>query len=155
MTPAIKTAKKANVIFHVHKYEHDPSSSSYGEEASSKLGIDADRVFKTLVVSIGDKEFAVAVLPVSRQLDVKLFAKALGIKKVMMADKKDVERMTGYVLGGVSPIGQSKRLLTVIDESAENFDTIFVSAGRRGLEIELSPKDLSSLTSGSFMNIGK
>ncbi len=155
MTPAIKTAKKAKVEFHVHKYEHAPSSSSYGEEAASKLGIDTDRVFKTLVVAIGDRDFAVAVLPVSRQLDVRRYARAVGVKKVIMANKKDVEKITGYVLGGVSPIGQNKRLVTIIDGSANKFDTIFVSAGRRGLEIELSPKDLCLLTSGSLMDICK
>jgi Cys-tRNA(Pro)/Cys-tRNA(Cys) deacylase len=155
MTPAINTAKKAKVDFHVHEYEHDPSSPSYGEEASIKLGIESQRVFKTLVVALGSTDLAVAVLPVSRQLDLKSYAKAVGVKKVVMADKKTAERITGYVLGGVSPIGQKRSLVTIIDGSARNFDTIFVSAGRRGLEIELSPEDLCLLTAGKFKDIGK
>ena len=119
------------------------------------MGLDPDQVFKTLVVAYGDKELAVAVLPVSHQLDLKRMAKALGVKKVAMADAKIVERVTGYVLGGVSPLGQKKPLGTVIDEVALVFDTIFVSAGRRGLEIELSPEDLRVLTEGRFVEIAK
>ncbi len=138
MTPAIRKAKQAKVDFCIHEYEHDPASEAYGEEAVMKMGVDADRVFKTLIVSQDGKDLFVAVLPVSHQLDLKLFAKAIGAKKVVMADRKVVEKTTGYVLGGVSPIGQKKRLKTVIDESATDFETIFVSAGRRGLQIETS-----------------
>jgi Cys-tRNA(Pro)/Cys-tRNA(Cys) deacylase len=155
MTPAINQAKKSNITFRVHEYEHDPSSESYGEEAARKLGVDGDRVFKTLVVDLGSSSLAVAVVPVTRQLDLKLFAKVLGFKKADMADKKDVERVTGYVLGGVSPIGQKKSLPTVVDETAKGFETIYVSAGRRGLEIELSPSDLCLLTKGRFGGIGR
>ena len=131
MTPAIDTARKAKVEFRTHQYEHDPSSESYGEEAAVNMGVDSDRVFKTLVISQDDKALSVAIVPVSRQLDLKLFAKSIGVKKVMMADKKRVERTTGYVLGGVSPLGQKKKLATVIDESAADYETVFVSAGRR------------------------
>lgn len=155
MTPAILTAKQAKINFRIHEYEHDPLAESYGEEASEKLGLDANRVFKTLVVSQDAKNLVVAVLPVSHQLDLKLLAKAIGAKKVAMADKKVVEKTTGYVLGGVSPIGQKRNLTTVIDKSAQDFETIFVSAGRRGLEIELSPNDLYSLTNAKFESIAK
>lgn len=155
MTPAINIAKQAKIHFRVHEYEHDPAYESYGEEAAIKMGVDADRVFKTLVVSLEGKELAVAVVPVAQQLDLKRFAKATDAKKVTMADKKVVERTTGYVLGGVSPLGQKKKLRTVIDKSAQQYETLFVSAGRRGLEIELRPDDLCALTKGEFEFIGK
>ena len=153
MTPAINIVKKAKINFRIHEYDHDPASASYGEEAASKMGIDGNRVFKTLVVFSDCKGLTVAVLPVSHQLDLKRMAKALGAKKAKMADKSDVERVTGYVLGGVSPLGQKKKLVTIIDESAKSFDTIFVSAGRRGLQIELSPEDLGTLIKGRFRSI--
>ncbi len=155
MTPAISAAKKAKIDFQVHEYDHDPGATAYGEEAASKLGIDSHRVFKTLVIKVDNKDLSVAILPVSQQLDLKLAAKAFGAKKAAMADKKEVERITGYVLGGVSPLGQKKRLATVIHDSATAFDTIFVSAGRRGLQIELSPTDLCSLTQARFEPIGR
>jgi len=154
MTPAVRTAKQARVPFHLHEYDHDPRAGSYGDEAAAKLGLDADRVFKTLVVALDTRELVVAVLPVSMQLDLKRFAKVLGTKKASMADKKGVERSTGYVLGGVSPIGQKKRLRTIIDASAKDHETVYVSAGRRGLQIELAPDDLASLTDGAFKGIG-
>lgn len=141
MTPAIKLAIKQKIKHQVHEYNHDPKVSSYGMEASEKLGVDAATVFKTLVVSTSS-ELVVAIIPVDCKLDLKAVAKAVNAKKAVMADPKQVERVTGYVLGGVSPLGQKKRLKTVIDESAMQQNTIFVSAGRRGLEIELSPKDL-------------
>jgi len=155
MTPAVRAAKQARVPFHLHEYDHDPRAESYGDEAAAKLGLDAARVFKTLVVALDTRELVVAVLPVSMQLDLKLFAKVLGTKKASMADKKGVERTTGYVLGGVSPIGQKKRLRTVIDASAKDHETVYVSAGRRGLQIELAPNDLASLTGGIFESIGR
>jgi len=148
MTPAINLAKKQKIAHQVHEYTHDEAAESYGLEAAEKLGIPAERVFKTLVVMLDSKELAVGVLPVSAMLSMKLIAKALGAKKAVMADKLDVARSTGYVLGGVSPLGQKKRLKTAIDSSAKNHSTIYVSAGRRGLEIELSPDDLVKLTSG-------
>ncbi|MFZ7128591.1 MAG: Cys-tRNA(Pro) deacylase [Desulfobacterales bacterium] len=155
MTPAVRKAEQARIPFRLHEYEHDPASESYGDEAAVKMGVDADRVFKTLVVSGGGRDLFVAVVPVSRQLDLKRFAKSVGAKKIAMAEKKEVERTTGYVLGGVSPLGQKRQFMTVIDRSALNFETIFVSAGRRGLEIELAPADLCSLTNGRFDSIGK
>jgi Cys-tRNA(Pro)/Cys-tRNA(Cys) deacylase len=150
MTPAINTAKKAKIDFTIHEYTHDPKSNSYGEEAAEKMGIEKDRVFKTLVVSNENAQLCVAIVPVSSQLNLKLFAKAMGSKKAAMADKKLVEKTTGYVLGGVSPIGQKKKLSTIIHETAKQYDTIFVSAGKRGLEIELAPDDLTKLTSGKY-----
>ncbi len=155
MTPAINAAKKARIPYSVHEYSHDPGAASYGGEAAAKLGIQPERVFKTLVVAGDGKDLIVAVVPVAGQLDLKLLAKALGIKKTAMADAKVVERTTGYVLGGVSPLGQKKRLKTVIDASADTFPTIFVSAGRRGLEIELTPQDLATLTGALFADIGR
>ncbi|MCD6446736.1 MAG: Cys-tRNA(Pro) deacylase [Candidatus Marinimicrobia bacterium] len=155
MTPAINAAKKAKITYTVHEYDHDPSSDSYGIEAAEKLGISEERMFKTLVVKYGSKELAVAVVPVSTMLNMKLFAKAIGAKKASMADAANVERSTGYVLGGVSPLGQKKRLKTIIDSSAENYPTIYVSAGRRGLDIELKPQDLEKLTNGQFAEISK
>lgn len=153
MTPAIKALEKAKASFRVHEYAHDPAAESYGLEASEKLGVDAVQVFKTLVVMLDAKEFAVGVIPVSAMLSMKNIAKAAGAKKAAMADKHDVERISGYVLGGVSPLGQKKLLCTFIDISAQQQPTIYVSAGRRGLEVELTPDSLKSLARGSFAAI--
>ena len=155
MTPAINAAKKAKVGFRLHEYQHDPNSESYGEEAAEALGLDPAQVFKTLLVSLtGHKSpLAVAVIPVSHQLSLKTIAKAVGAKKAEMADPKVAERTTGYIVGGISPIGQKKALPTVIDSSAGNQTTINVSAGKRGLEIELTPQDLAKLTRAQFANI--
>ena len=153
MTPAINTAKKAKISYTVHEYEHDAISESYGLEAAEKLGIAPEKVFKTLIVTDG-KDLFVGIVPVSTQLNLKRMAKVVGVKKLSMADAKKVENTTGYVLGGVSPIGQKKPLQTVIDSSAQDFETINVSAGKRGLEIELSPTDLQNLTNAKFSGIG-
>ena len=153
MTPAINQAKKQKIEYQIHKYTHNPSHSSYGLEAVEILGLDPEKVFKTLVVQLGNGNLAVGIVPVSKQLNMKQMAKAAGEKKAAMADAALVEKSTGYVLGGVSPLGQKKRLATIIDASATAHKTIFVSAGRRGLEIELSPDDLCRLTSGSFAEI--
>ncbi|MCQ3829594.1 Cys-tRNA(Pro) deacylase [Microbulbifer elongatus] len=153
MTPAIKAAEKAKVKFQIHEYSHDPAAESYGLEAAEKLGLAPQRVFKTLVVSLDGKSLAVAVLPVEDQLNMKLIARAAGAKKAIMADKNTVTRSSGYVLGGVSPLGQKKTLPTFLHVSAESEDTIFVSAGRRGLEIELAPGDLVRLTRGTFASL--
>lgn len=155
MTPAINAAKQARVPFHVHEYVHDPKAESYGEEAAEKLNLPLAQVFKTLVVSLDGKGLAVAVVPVSGKLDMKACAAALGAKKSEMAARHDAERVTGYVLGGISPLGQKKRLPTVIDASAREFETLFVSAGRRGLEIELSAADLARLTAGIFADVSR
>ncbi len=139
-TPAVVAAEKAGIEFEVHEYAHDPKVASYGLEAADKLGVEAARVFKTLVADV-DGTLTVAVVPVTAQLDLK----ALG-KRAAMADPKLAERTTGYVAGGISPLGQRKQLATVVDESALDYATIHVSAGRRGLEIELAPADLVALT---------
>ncbi|XKH01110.1 Cys-tRNA(Pro) deacylase [Marinobacter nauticus] len=153
MTPGINLARKQKITHTVHEYTHDPDSESYGQEAADKLGVPASRVFKTLVVSLDNKALAVAVLPVSGMLSMKQIARAAGAKKATMAPPADVERATGYVLGGVSPLGQKKRLKTIIDVSAADYDTVYISAGRRGLEIELSPDDLKSLTNAVLAEI--
>lgn len=150
MTPAIDLAKQQGIAYQVHQYQHDAAAASYGLEASEKLGLAPEQVFKTLVVQLDGKQLAVAVLPVSQQLNMKLMAKALGAKKAEMANSHDVMRSSGYVLGGVSPLGQKKRLPTVIDNSAQQYGTIYVSAGRRGLEIELAATDLCQLLQGRF-----
>lgn len=155
MTPAINAAKQAKVPFCIHEYLHDPKAESYGEEAAEKLDLPLQQVYKTLVVSLDGKTLAVAVVPVAGMLDMKHCAAALGGKKCEMATQKDAERATGYVLGGISPLGQKKRLRTVIDASAQQFATIFVSAGRRGLEIELAPADLAALTGATFAAVGR
>ena len=147
MTPAIKQAERAGIKFQIHQYEHDPAVQAYGEEAAQAMGVDAKRVFKTLLFSLNGepKNLAVAVVPVSGQLNLKAAASVLGCKKAIMADTKIAQNTTGYILGGISPLGQKKKLLTIIDEAAYEFETIFVSAGRRGLEIELSADDLMAL----------
>ena len=153
MTPAINIAKKANIIYKIHEYSHETSNESYGLEASEKMGVDKTRVFKTIVIILDSKEFAVGIIPVSSMLSMKLIAKALKVKKANMATPDDVQRSTGYVIGGVSPFGQKKRLKTIIDSSAQNFTSIYVSAGRRGLEIELHPDDLKKLTNATFADV--
>jgi len=154
MTPAINTAKKHKIPFQTHQYTHDPAHNSFGKEAAEKLGFPEEQVFKTLVVQLdGSNRLAVAIIPVSSILSMKLTAKAAEAKKAAMADKKIVERATGYILGGVSPLGQKKRLTTIIDASANGFSTIYVSAGRRGLEIELQPADLARITEATFAQI--
>jgi Cys-tRNA(Pro)/Cys-tRNA(Cys) deacylase len=153
MTPAINIVKKYKISHNIHEYSHDESSESYGLEAAEKMGIAEARVFKTLVVELDNKELAVGVIPVSSMLSMKRIAKAVGAKKATMANKSDVERSTGYVLGGVSPLGQKKRLKTVVDVSVKNYSTIYISAGRRGLEIELSPDDLMTLTSSILAEV--
>ena len=153
MTPAILLAKKAKIAFNVHEYKHDSKAQSYGLEAAEKLNLNPAQVFKTLVVETDSKQLVVAVLPVNQQLNLKALAKAVGAKKAAMAPQQLVERTTGYILGGVSPLAQKKRLATVIDSSAKNFETIYVSAGRRGLEIELAADILCELTQGQFAEI--
>jgi len=155
MTPAIKTAEQARIVFTVHDYEHDTNADSYGLEAAAALGVDETRVFKTLLVSLqgGTAPLAVGIVPVESQLDLKAFAAVAGAKKASMADPKQAERVTGYVVGGISPLGQKKSLPTIIDTSATEFDTVYVSAGRRGLEIELAPNDLQALCRATLANI--
>jgi len=153
MTPAIELATKYKVAFSVHQYQHNSNVESYGDEAAASLGIDPKQVFKTLVVELNSGELAVGVVPVCGSLNLKAIACEASAKKASMADKLKVQRSSGYVLGGVSPIGQRKPLTTIIDRSAKNFSTIYVSAGKRGLEIELSANDLANLTNATFADI--
>ncbi|MEU0405178.1 Cys-tRNA(Pro) deacylase [Streptomyces sp. NPDC006197] len=153
-TPATVALTAAGTPFTLHAYEHDPASPSYGEEAAEALGVSPDRVFKTLVADV-DGELMVAVVPVAGQLDLKALASAVGGKRAVMADPAAAERTTGYVRGGISPLGQRKRLRTVLDASASEHTTVCVSAGRRGLEVELSPTDLAALTSAVLAPIGR
>lgn len=155
MTPAIDLLKKAGADYQVHSYEHDPHAESYGLEAVEKLGLQAAQVFKTLLASTERNELLVAVVPVAGTLDLKALAQAAGVKKVEMANPALAQRSTGYLVGGISPLGQKKRLRTFIDESAQNYATINVSAGRRGLELELSAQTLAQYCQGSFANIGR
>ncbi|QLQ31214.1 MAG: Cys-tRNA(Pro) deacylase [Candidatus Thiothrix singaporensis] len=149
MTPAIQQAKRAKIPFHVHEYAHDPRTEAYGLEAAQALGLDPAQVFKTLLVTLnGDrKKLAVGIVPVELFLNLKQMAAALGVKTVDMANPKDAERSTGYIVGASALLG--KRLLpTVLDDSALQFANIFVSGGRRGLDIELAPADLLALCNG-------
>jgi Cys-tRNA(Pro)/Cys-tRNA(Cys) deacylase len=157
-TPATLAVAEAGVAHQLHEYAHDPGAASYGLEAAVALGIEPARVHKTLVVTVernGRWELAIGVVPVDAQLDLKAVATALGAKRADMAKAMDAERSTGYVLGGISPLGQRKALPTVIDEDAMLHETIFVSAGRRGLEIELAADALCTLTNAVYAPIAK
>ncbi len=153
-TPATVALTQAKVDFTVHTYDHDPAAASYGTEAADAMGVAPQRVFKTLLADV-DGKLTVAVVPVSGQLDLKALAAAVGGKRAAMADPAAAERTTGYVLGGISPLGQRKKLPTVIDQSALAYETVFCSGGRRGLEIELAPADLVRLTSARTAELGR
>ncbi len=144
-TPALVALQQTGTPFAVHEYAHDPDETAFGQEAAEALRLDPDRVFKTLVADV-DGQLVVACLPVSAQLSLKALAAAVGHKKGQMADPKAAEKSTGYVVGGISPIGQRKALPTVVDDSALDHSTIFVSGGRRGMDIELTPADLIRIT---------
>ncbi|MFJ5994401.1 Cys-tRNA(Pro) deacylase [Streptomyces sp. NPDC092370] len=153
-TPATVALAAAGTAYTVHAYDHDPAHPSYGEEAAEATGVSPDRVFKTLVADV-DGTLTVAVVPVAGQLDLKALAAAVGGKRASMADPTLAERTTGYVRGGISPLGQRKKLPTVLDASASAHATICVSAGRRGLEVELAPEDLRKLTEAVLAPIGR
>lgn len=153
-TPATVALTAAGIAFTPHAYEHDAANTNFGLEAASALGLDAERVFKTLLADV-DGTLTVAIVPVTGKLDLKALAAAVGGKKAEMADAKIAERKTGYVVGGISPIGQKTRHRTVLDETAELFDTIYVSGGRRGFDIELAPADLLAITGGIVAAIAR
>jgi Cys-tRNA(Pro)/Cys-tRNA(Cys) deacylase len=151
-TPGTALLAKQKVPHKLHTYEHNPRAASYGLEAAEALGLAASRVFKTLLAEV-DGALTVGIVPVTAQLDLKALAAAVGGKKARMADVAAAERATGYVAGGISPLGQRKRLPTVLDSSASGFATLFCSAGRRGLEVELAPDDLIRLTNAIVADI--
>lgn len=151
MTPAIRLLKKQNIAHSIHEYEHDPSSN-FGLEACEKLGLSADEVFKTLLTT-DSKQYFVAILPVQNTLNLKKMASAVGVKKLSMANPNDAERITGYIVGGISPIAQKRRLKTAIHTNAEQLDKMYVSGGRRGLDVGLAPDDLAQLLSAGFVDI--
>ena len=155
MTPAVTAARRAGIDFHVLQYDAGDSGEPYGIGAARALGIAPERVFKTLVVDLSGKSLAVAIIPVAARLDLKAVASALGAKRATMAEPAAAERATGYVLGGISPLGQRRRLPFVIDESALGFDRMHVSGGRRGLEIGLAPNDLVGLVGAVVARIAR
>jgi Cys-tRNA(Pro)/Cys-tRNA(Cys) deacylase len=153
-TPATVALEKAGIAFTRHRYEHDPAASSYGLEAAEALGLDPAAVFKTLLAEV-DGGLAVGVVPVTGQLDLKALATALGAKRAAMADPAVAERTTGYVVGGISPIGQKRRLPTVLDVSALDLPTVYVSGGKRGLDLGLDPRDLVRLLEAQVAPVGR
>ncbi|WP_141453918.1 Cys-tRNA(Pro) deacylase [Pseudoxanthomonas sp. z9] len=155
MTPAIELLKRQRIAHAVHSYAHDRDAGSYGAEAVEKLGLDPARVFKTLLAAADSRELLVAIVPVAGQLDLKALAEAAGCRRCDMAAADAAQRATGYLVGGISPLGQKKRLRTFLDASAQSLPAIHVSAGRRGLEVELAPADLLRLTEARFAPIGR
>ena len=153
-TPATVALLAAGVAFTPHAYAHDPGTTNYGLEAASALGLDPQQVFKTLLADV-DGALVVAIVPVTGKLDLKALAAAVGGKRAEMADPKLAERRTGYIVGGISPIGQKTRHTTVLDETAELYASIFVSGGRRGFDIELAPADLLAVTNGQTAAIAR
>lgn len=153
-TPATVALERAGIAFVLHPYQHDPRATSYGLEAAEELGVEPGRVFKTLVADL-DSALVVAVVPVTGQLDLKALARALGGSRAAMATAPAAERATGYVTGGISPVGQKRTLPTVVDETACDFDTVFVSAGRRGLDLEIAPADLVAVTTARTARVGR
>jgi Cys-tRNA(Pro)/Cys-tRNA(Cys) deacylase len=144
----------AGIPFTEHAYDHDPANRNFGEEAATVLGLDPEQVFKTLMVHV-DGRLCVAIVPVTGKLDLGAFAAALHGKRAVMADPAVAERKTGYLIGGISPIGQKTQLTTVLDETAELFNSVFVSGGRRGFDIELAPSNLIAITSASVAAIAR
>ena len=158
MTPAVDAVKKADIAYTLHEYDYDPATKDdYGEDAAKGIGVSTKQMFKTLVVELNNNvtTLGVAVIPVFYQLDFKAYAIAIQAKKVRIANKNDAEWATGFRVGGVSPIGQKKKLPIIVDSSVNDFDTVYVSAGKRGAYIELSPQDLIKVTDARIASIGK
>jgi Cys-tRNA(Pro)/Cys-tRNA(Cys) deacylase len=153
-TPATVALTEAGIAYTTHSYAHDPAAPSYGLEAAEVLGLPPEQVFKTLLADV-EGELVVGIVPVGGKLDLKALAAAVGAKKAEMADPRAAERSTGYVVGGISPLGQRKALRTVLDETAVLFDTIYVSGGRRGFDLGLAPDDLLALTGGITADIAR
>ena len=153
MTPAVKALEKAGVPFELREYNHDPRTRGYGEEAAAALGLSAEQVFKTLFAKLDGKTLVVGIVPVSASLNLKALAKAAGGKRAEMAPAQEAERATGYVVGGISPFGQKKRHMTVLDDSALALEMIHVSGGKRGLEIAIAPRDLIAVLSARTASI--
>lgn len=161
-TPATVALTRAGIAFTLRAYDHDPAAESFGLEAAAALGVEPERVLKTLLASVdpstgsgGSGRLVVGIVPVSGQLDLKALASAVGGKRAEMADPKVAERTTGYVVGGISPVGQRKQLPTVLDESALGYDAVLVSGGKRGLDLELSPHDLVRVTGATVAPISR
>ncbi|PAJ76107.1 Cys-tRNA(Pro) deacylase [Pseudoalteromonas sp. NBT06-2] len=153
MTPAIVYLKKQKVTFDIHQYQHEVDAQSFGLEAAQKLGVDQAKIYKTIVLETDQQNLVVAIVPVKNQVNLKKLAKVCKVKKVIMADKAKVQASTGYILGGVSPLGQKKRLATYMNESALEHQQIYISAGRRGLEVSLAASDLAQLLQASFCDL--
>jgi Cys-tRNA(Pro)/Cys-tRNA(Cys) deacylase len=159
MTPAINLLKKLKIKFNIHQYKHDPNQTNYGQEAVDKLdpslNVTASQIFKTLIVNLNgnNKTLAVCVLPVNEHLDLKKVAQRLNCKKIDLADANLAQKVTGYLVGGISPLGQKQQLFTLIDSSANQHKTMFISGGRRGLEIEIAPQDLADILQAQLTDI--
>ena len=153
MTPAINSLKRAKLGYRILEYHHDTNAGAYGIEAATKLNLETALVFKTLVAKLDNEKLVVAIIPVAEKLSMKHLAKAASVKKATMASAQEVERSTGYVLGGVSPLGQKRPLATFIDISAQALEQMYVSGGKRGLDIELAPASLQQLTKANFVEL--
>lgn len=154
MTPAVDALEAAGLEFSVVEYDHDPANRNYGDEAAAETGAEPSQIFKTLLAVLSDGEIVVAVVPVTQMLDLKAAAKAAGAKKATLADQIVAQRRTGYVVGGISPFGQKQRHRTFVDNSAQLFESIFVSGGRRGLEVAVEPKAFVELLDATFVDLG-
>lgn len=154
MTPAINELKKNKIPFTIHKYKHDPKVDNYGLEAASKLGLDESKVFKTLMSVLNTGELVVCIIPVNKSLNLKEVANSFKVKSALMANKDEAQKVTGYLLGGISAFGQKKKHKTLLDISAKTYETIYISAGRRGLDIEINSNDIINTLNANYEKIG-